>query len=114
MDIVPRRGDIFYVDFSPTRGSEQGGLRPAVVVSNDTANRHSPVVTVCAITSREQKKPYPQNVSLLANDPLPRAGTILGNQILTVSRERLNSYCGRLKGEQIRELDQALRESLGL
>jgi mRNA interferase MazF len=102
------------VDFNPARGSEQAGRRPAVVVSNDASNQHSSVVIVAAVTSKIPKRDYAWNVALAAGDPLPLAGVILGNQLVTVAKDRLLKHRGSLNGEQIRALDQALKISLNL
>jgi mRNA interferase MazF len=109
----PRRGEIYMVDFDPARGSEQAGTRPACVVSNDVANQRSPNVTVVAVTSTVPRKQYPFNVYLAAG-VLPREGTIYCAQIMTISKERLMRYRGTLNTEQMREVDEALRVSLGL
>jgi mRNA interferase MazF len=110
----PRRGEIYTVDFSPSRGSEQAGRRPAVVVSNDVGNQYSPVVTVAAITSNVPTKIYRWNVPLSAGQPLPLAGTIYCNQVLTIAKDRLENHRGDLSPTQVAALDQALRVALGL
>lgn len=114
MEGFPRRGQIYWVDFSPARGSEQDGRRPAVVVSNNITNQHSTIVTVVPLTSREQKKNYPQNVSLPAGMPLPKAGTVLCAQVRTISQERLEEHRADLSDEQMQKVDRALGKALGL
>lgn len=79
------------VDFSPARGSEQAGTRPALVVSNDVDNQHSPVVILAAITSILPTKRYPFNVHLPAG-PLPNEGTIMCGQLMTVDKTRLFAF----------------------
>lgn len=101
------------VNFDPARGSEQAGIRPACVVSNDVANQHSPNVTVVAITSTVPSKQYPFNVHLEAG-VLSREGTILCAQIMTISKERLMRYRGDLEADQMQAVDEAVRVSLGL
>lgn len=101
------------VDFDPARGSEQAGTRPACVVSNEVANQRSPNVTVVAITSTIPKKQYPFNVHL-PEGVLPRQGTILCAQVMTISKERLIRHRGDLSADQLRDVDEALRVSLGL
>ena len=101
------------VDFSSSRGSEQAGVRPAVVISNDVNNQHSPVVIVAAITRTIPKKVYPQNAHLPAG-PLPDEGTILGGQLTSIAKVRLNEYRGELDSVQMGELQRALVASLGL
>jgi mRNA interferase MazF len=110
----PRRGQIYWVDFSPVKGSEQDGRRPAVVVSNNVANQHGSVVTVVPITSAPQKKKYPQNVPLPENQPLPQAGTIYCGQVRTVSKQRLDGYRADLSASQLREVERALCVVLSL
>jgi mRNA interferase MazF len=104
----PRRGQIYWVDFSPTKGSEQSGRRPALIVSNDVANQHGSVVVVVPITSKTKNKKYPQNVLLPPNDPLPQAGLVLCGQVRTVSKERLDGYRADLSPVQMRKAERAL------
>lgn len=110
----PRRGQIYWVDFNPVQGSEQGGHRPAVIVSNDVMNQHGSVVTVAPISSAPQKKKYPQNVPLPANDPLPKAGTVYCGQVRTISKKRLDNYRADLSPSQMREVERALAAVLDL
>lgn len=109
----PRRGEIYDVDFNPARGSEQAGIRPAVVVSNDVNNQHSPVIVVAAITSKVRRT-YPQNVMLPQGSPLPLKSVILGNQLTTVAKARLGRHRGQLDAGRREELNRALRLSLDL
>jgi mRNA interferase MazF len=102
------------VDFNPARGSEQAGVRPAVIVSNDTNNQHAPIVVVCAITKTVPEKRYPQNVHLDAGRPLPLEGTILGNQLYTIAKDRLGGFRGDLEPDQVNHLNHALRVALGV
>lgn len=109
----PRRGEIYFVDFDPVRGSEQGGTRPALIVSNDVGNQHGAVVTVVAVTRTIPKKRYPQNVPLPAgviNEP----GTIFCGQILTVSKDRLGNYQGTVPVATMVQVDAALRVHFGI
>jgi mRNA interferase MazF len=101
------------VDFNPARGSEQAGVRPAVVVSNEINNQHSPVVIVAAMTKTVPAKHYPQNVHMPSGSPLPKEGTILCGQLNTVAKERLGDFRGELDDPQISQLNLALRMSLG-
>lgn len=111
----PRRGEVYWVDFGIPKGSEQGGRRPAAVVSNDISNRYSPVVIVAAITTRVPRKDYPWNVPLPAGVAgLKEPGTLLGNQLRTVARDRLLDYAGTFDGERSAAVDAALSVSLGL
>lgn len=108
----PRRGEIYLVDFNPARGSEQAGVRPGVVVSNDVNNQHSPVVVVAALTRTIPSKRYPQNVHLPEGSPLRDAGTILCGQLNTIDKTRLLDKKGALTAAQINDLNRALRMSL--
>jgi len=112
----PRRGQIYWVNFDPAKGSEQQGRRPAVVVSNDVANQHGSVVVVAPITSKikAKTKKYPVNVYLPPNDPLPQEGLVLGGQVRTITKERLESYRNDLSSSQLREVERALAAVFGL
>lgn len=101
------------VDFTPTRGSEQSGIRPAVIVSNDVNNQRAPTVIVAAITRTISSQRFPQNVHLPAGE-LPHEGTILGNQIITVAKERLGGFRGELGPELLGHVERALRVVFGL
>jgi mRNA interferase MazF len=83
-------------------------------VSNDINNQHSPVVVVAALTTKVSKKPYPQNLRLPAGRPLKKESTILGGQLTTIDKTRLETYCASLEADQVSELDDALRVSLAL
>jgi mRNA interferase MazF len=101
------------VDFDPSRGSEQAGHRPAVIISVDSFNARMPVVVVAAITSKI--KPALQvTVTLPAGKPLPQAGQILAFQVMTIDKQRLGKHAGRLDAAQIADLEKALRLSWGL
>lgn len=108
----PRRGEIHQVDFNPARGSEQAGMRPAVIVSDDAINRSAPVVIVAAMTTT--MKSYPQNVLLPAGKPMKQAGSIMAAQLLTLNKDRLMRYRAVLTTDQIEQLDRALIISVGL
>lgn len=109
------RGDLYYADLSPVVGSEQGGLRPVLIVQNNTGNRHSPTVIVAAITSRTTKAKIPTHVAISKEDGSLRCdSTILLEQVRTIDRSRLKEYIGRLPDRQMREADTALLISLGL
>ena len=113
--VVPKRGEIYLVSFDPTIGAEIQKTRPALIVQNDIANRHSPITIVCAITSRYEEPLYPTEVLILA----PEAGVkvnsvVLANQIRFVDRQRLGKRLGSLRPETLHGVDRALRLSLGL
>ena len=111
----PKRGDIFYVDLEPVKGSEQGGRRPCLVVQNDVSNDCSPVVIVAAITSRRARRDRPTDV-LLSPDAcgLDLPSRVLLNQIRTIDKSRLDRYVGHITDEELAEVDEAIRISLGL
>ncbi len=102
------------MDFNPTRGSEQAGVRPALIVSNDIGNEHGAVVTVAAITHTVPKKAYPQNVSIPPNLLDPQGGTIFCGQVLTVSKERLGNLIAPLPADVMSRVDLALALHLSL
>ncbi|MGK3939785.1 type II toxin-antitoxin system PemK/MazF family toxin [Streptomyces caeruleatus] len=109
----PRRGDVYWVDFDPARGSEQAGRRPAVVISLDSYNRRMPTVLIAAITTTVREG-SPVQVTLEAGDPLPRRSSILGFQIMTIDQSRLQNQVGRLRPEQLEELKKVLALCFGL
>lgn len=109
------RGDLYYADLSPVTGSEQGGVRPVLVVQNNTGNRHSPTVIVAAITSRTTKAKLPTHVQVAREESgLKCNSTILLEQVRTIDRCRLREYIGQLPSGQMVMADEALRTSLGL
>ena len=96
MDTSVKRGDIYYADLSPVVGSEQGGVRPVLIIQNDTGNRYSPTVIAAAITSRQGKKPLPTHIRL-EDSPcgLEQESTVLLEQVRTIDRARLKEYITR-------------------
>ena len=109
-----RRGDIFTVDFEPVKGSEQGKVRPGLIIQNDLGNQYSPVVIVAAITTGEQAK-YDINVEVKSPEGgLTRNSIILLNQIRTADKSRLGKYRGRLSPSTMAKVDEAIQISLGL
>lgn len=105
-----KRGDIFYVAETETTGSEQGGNRPAIVVSNDTGNRYAPVVEVVYLTTRK-KASLPTHVYIGSAE---RPSIALCEQIVTVSKSRIERYVGSVTAEEMRKVDKALQTSLGI
>lgn len=103
------RGDIFFIAHSPVSGSEQGGHRPGVIVSNDTANKHSPNVEVVFLTSQE-KKPLPTHVEVVCKVP----STALCENIQTVAKERLGDFIRSCTTSEMKKIDNALLISLGM
>lgn len=109
-----RRGDIHYLNFDPRRGSEQGGHRPAVVVSSDRFNRHSPVVTVVPMTHTRRKAHLPHNVEIPSGVLDDLGGTALCGQVITFSKKRLLRFVGKMPEEYMTQIDDALRHHFGL
>ncbi len=110
-----RRGDIYYADLSPVVGSEQGGLRPVLIVQNDVGNRHSPTVIAAAITSRMSKTRLPTHIDVYANKVgLAKDSVILLEQIRTIDKKRLKEKMGHLDDSIMREVDDAISISFGL
>ncbi|MFQ6117415.1 MAG: type II toxin-antitoxin system PemK/MazF family toxin, partial [Candidatus Bipolaricaulia bacterium] len=87
----PRRGDLFWVDFSDGRGAEQRGWRPALIIQNDIGNRYAPTTIIAAITSKGLDREYPTDV-ILPKECLPERSKVMCSQILTISKERLGDY----------------------
>ena len=110
-----KRGDIFYADLSPVVGSEQGGMRPVLIVQNDTGNRHSPTVIAAAITSQTGKARLPTHIRLSGPEVgLNRDSVILLEQIRTVDKSRLRERMGHLDEGAMSAVDSALAVSFGL
>ncbi len=109
------RGDIYYADLSPVIGSEQGGVRPVLIVQNDVGNRFSPTVIAAAITSQRDKTKLPTHIQLHATGSgLQRDSIVLLEQIRTLDKRRLKEHMGRLDDVSMRRIDQALQVSFGL
>ena len=112
---VVKRGDIYYADLSPVVGSEQGGMRPVLIVQNDTGNKHSPTVIAAAITSQIGKARLPTHIGLEAqNYGLTRNSVILLEQIRTIDKSRLRERMGKLDGPTMNKVDNAIADSFGL
>lgn len=109
-----RRGALFYADLNPVVGSEQGGIRPVLVIQNDVGNHFSPTVVAAAITSRKAKNSLPTHI-LLENVPgLAPTSLLLLEQLRTIDRKRLRGYIGRISKEKMLEVDAALAISIGI
>lgn len=114
MSIV-KRGDIFYADLSPVVGSEQGGMRPVLIVQNDTGNKHSPTVIAAAITSQTGKARLPTHIELNAQSVgLSRNSVILLEQVRTIDKSRLRERMGKLDDTTMTKVDNAIAVSFGL
>ena len=111
--MVIKRGDIFYADLRPVVGSEQGGVRPVLIIQNDTGNRHSPTVICAAITSKMNKAKLPTHVELQArNDELVKDSVILLEQVRTIDKKRLKEKVCHLDCDILKKVDEALLLSL--
>lgn len=109
-----RRGDIFFADLNPVRGSEQGGLRPVLVIQNNIGNRHSPTVIIAPITSKLKKNALPTHVGLPRDIGLPAKSMVLLEQVRTIDKSRLSNYIAALDDEIMDYVDGALGISLAL
>ena len=110
-----KRGDIYYADLSPVVGSEQGGMRPVLIVQNDTGNRHSPTVIAAAITSQTGKAKLPTHIEIAAQSfGLSRDSVILLEQIRTLDKSRLRERMGKLDEQAMNRVDNAIAVSFGL
>ncbi|ARP50862.1 MULTISPECIES: type II toxin-antitoxin system PemK/MazF family toxin [Caproicibacterium] len=110
-----RRGDIFYADLSPVIGSEQGGVRPVLIIQNDVGNRFSPTVIAAAITSQRGKTELPTHIHLnAAATGLARDSIVLLEQVRTLDKHRLREHIGRVGEESMNAVDRALSVSFGL
>jgi mRNA interferase MazF len=113
--LIVKRGDVFFADLSPVVGSEQGGVRPVLVIQNDIGNRFSPTVIVAAITAQIQKAKLPTHVEIDAKEHgFDRDSVILLEQIRTIDKQRLTDKITHLSDEMMIKVDDALQISLGL
>ena len=110
-----KRGEIYYADLSPVVGSEQGGVRPVLIVQNDVGNKFSPTVIAAAITSQKEKSKLPTHIELdSAHCGLSRDSVVLLEQIRTLDKHRLRERAGQITAADQKRVDQALDVSLGL
>ncbi len=110
-----RRGDIYYADLSPVVGSEQGGVRPVLIIQNNVGNKYSPTVIAAAITSRGTKADLPTHIKLYADHSgLSKDSVVLLEQIRTLDKQRLREKMGTLSSYDMYKVDQALSVSFGL
>lgn len=110
-----KRGDIFYADLSPVVGSEQGGIRPVLIVQNDVGNRYSPTVIAAAITSRQGKAKLPTHIPIeAAGSGLQKDSVVLLEQVRTLDKRRLKEKMGSVDYQAMKEINQALSVSFGL
>lgn len=110
-----KRGEIYYADLSPVVGSEQGGVRPVLIVQNDVGNRYSPTVIAAAITSQKEKAKLPTHIEINAQScGLARNSTVLLEQIRTIDKRRLKEKMGTLDEQSMNQINSALSISFGL
>lgn len=115
MELTIKRGDIYYAELNPVIGSEQGGTRPVLIISNDIGNKHSPTVIIAPITSRiHTKAKLPTHTLIKDFDGLDKNSIILFEQIRTIDKQRLREYLGTLDRRFIHCADKALAISIGL
>src|SRR3989344_3089299 len=115
MEVNARRGEIVLVNLDPVLGSEQGKTRPALIIQNDIGNEYSPTTIVAPITSKIFSKQFPTNVEIdLTNSPLKEKSTVLLNQIRTIDKSRIIKNYGRISSKKLKEVNEAIINSLGL
>lgn len=115
MKLIVKRGDIYYADLRPVLGSEQGGIRPVLIIQNDTGNKHSPTVICAAITSQMNKAKLPTHVEVDAHKyQIVKDSVILLEQLRTIDKKRLKDKVCHLDGEILTKVDKALLVSLEL
>lgn len=110
-----KRGDIYYADLSPVVGSEQGGVRPVLIVQNDVGNRYSPTVIAAAITSQQSKAKLPTHIAIGATaSGLSKDSVVLLEQVRTLDKKRLKEKMGTVDNNAMQKINQAISVSLGL
>ena len=114
-EVIVKRGDIIYADLSPVIGSEQGGVRPVLIVQNDIGNKYSPTVIVAAITSQINKAKLPTHIEINANEyGLPKDSVVLLEQIRTIDKKRLREKIGHFDEDMMDKVNDCLKISMGL
>ena len=116
MDTTVKRGEIYYADLSPVVGSEQGGVRPVLIIQNDTGNRYSPTVIAAAITSQTGKARLPTHIELPVEEDcgLTKHSVVLLEQVRTLDERRLRERMGRVDEKIMEKIDTAIAVSFGL
>lgn len=110
-----KRGDIYYADLSPVVGSEQGGVRPVLIVQNDVGNKYSPTVIAAAITSQQDKSRMPTHISVNGDTcGLSKDSVVLLEQVRTIDKQRLKERMGNLSTTDMNKINKALNISFGL
>lgn len=111
----PKRGEIYLVNFDPTLGSEIKKTRPALILQNNVANKHSPITNVAAITSKFDDKLYPTEVEIpMGEGGLKQDSVVMLNQIRSIDRQRLSGKLGKVKDSTLKKIDLSVKISLGL
>lgn len=108
-----KRGELYYADLSPVVGSEQGGVRPVLIVQNDVGNKYSPTIIAAAITSQMTKAKLPTHIELDTTCGLPKDSIILTEQLRTLDKQRLREKIGTLDTKAMEKVNNALMVSLG-
>lgn len=111
--MIVKRGDVFYADLDPIIGSEQGGIRPVLVVQNNVGNKYSPTVVVLPISSAK-KNNMPTHIHIRGSKLLPKNSIVLAEQIRTIDRNRLLRYVGSVGLEVMDKVDKAVKISIGV
>ena len=110
-----KRGDVYYADLNPVVGSEQGGVRPVLIIQNDIGNKYSPTVIIAAITSKIDKAKLPTHVEITTeNSSLEKDSVILLEQIRTIDKKRLQRRVTHLNNDTLEKVDKGIEISLGL
>ncbi len=111
--MIIKRGDVFYADLDPIIGSEQGGIRPVLVVQNNVGNKYSPTLVVLPISSVKKTK-MPTHICIYGSKMLPKNSIVLAEQIRTIDRNRLQNYVGSVGLEIMEKVDKAVKISIGV
>lgn len=114
MERTIKRGDIYYAELNPVIGSEQGGTRPVLIISNDIGNKHSPTVIIAAITSKQTKNKLPTHYYLTGVKGLPANSIVLLEQLRTLDKKRLGEHLVRLDEPNMEAIDKPLLTSIGV
>ncbi len=113
--MVVKRGDVFYADLSPVVGSEQGGVRPVLIIQNDIGNKYSPTVIIAAVTSQINKAKLPTHIEISGDEyGLNKDSVILAEQVRTIDKKRLKEKIGHLDENLMEKVNEALQISFGL
>lgn len=112
--MIIKRGDVYYADLSPIVGSEQGGIRPVLVLQNDVGNKYSPTIIVSAITSQINKTKLPTHIPLETSSGLSKDSVVLLEQIRTIDKQRLKEKICHIDGSTMQQVNDALSISFGM